>query len=216
MDDDLGREDRSERKTREILAAAKRRFAANGYAATGMEGVARDARISTATLYAVFPGKADLFRAVVAAAMDDFKADLVRETRAEGEAEDRLRAFAAGYARFLCDPFARSVFRLIVAERKQFQDTAERFYAAAQREFGGGVMTILTELKDAGRLHAPSLSRAAGQLLGMIEHPCLVRPMLTGDDSGCKRSAEEIAEEALGTFHARYARAGAGAAAVAA
>lgn len=216
MQDGLEPEDRSERKMREVLAAAKRRFATGGYAGTGMEGVARDARISTATLYALFPGKADLFRAVVAAAVDDFRADIARETRAEGGAEERLGAFAAGYARFLCDPFARAVFRLIAAERKQFEDTAERFYAAAQREFGGGVMALLTELKDAGRLYAPSLSRAAGQLLGMIEHPCLIRPMLTGDESGCRRSAEEIAREALETFYARYARTGVGAAAAAA
>lgn len=213
MDEELEREDRSARKTREILAAAKRRFARDGYAGAGMEGVARDVRISTATLYALFPGKADLFRAAIADSLDEFRAELARETRAEGGPDTRLRAFAEGYARFLCDPFARSTFRLIVAERKQFQDTAETFYAAAQREFGGAVISLLGELRAEGRVFAASLSRAAGQLLGMIEHPCLVRPMLTGDETGCSRSAEDIAADALDTFFARYGRARAAAAA---
>lgn len=196
---------RQEKKLGDILAAARRRFAAQGYAGAGMEGVARDARVSTATLYQAFPSKAVLFQAVVTASLEEFAEELRRLTAAEGPAEARLRAFAVGYARFLQDPFARSLFRLIVAERSHFQEAAEQFYAAAQARFGARVMALLAELQAEGRVHAPSPARAAGQLLGMIEHPCLVRPLLAGDDSGCRRTPETVAEDALETFLARYA-----------
>lgn len=194
-----------------MLAAARQRFAAQGYTGTGMEIVARDARVSTATLYQAFPSKGVLFQAVVTRAMEDFGEDLRRLTASDGPAEQRLRAFAIGYARFLCDPIARALFRLIVAERQQFQDTAARFYAAAQARFGGAAIALVDELQAEGRLHADKPAWAVGQLLGMIEHPCLLRPLLTGDESGCCRPPEAIAEEALETFMARYGRDGAAA-----
>ena len=52
---------RTERKRSLILLAAKDAFAREGYSQTGMEQVARDAGVSTATLYAHFPSKAELF-----------------------------------------------------------------------------------------------------------------------------------------------------------
>ena len=64
------KEERSDRKRRAILAAARGLFVKDGYAGAGMEAVARVANISTATLYAYFPSKADLFRAVVDDVLD--------------------------------------------------------------------------------------------------------------------------------------------------
>ena len=46
------KEERSDRKRRAILAAARGLFVKDGYAGAGMEAVARVANISTATLYA--------------------------------------------------------------------------------------------------------------------------------------------------------------------
>jgi AcrR family transcriptional regulator len=56
---------RSERKKTEILTAARGVFLREGYAAAGMEVVARMAGVSTATLYAYFPSKAKLFEIIV-------------------------------------------------------------------------------------------------------------------------------------------------------
>lgn len=189
-----------------MLAAAKRRFAASGYAGTGMEAVARDARVSTATLYAVFPSKAELFKALVETALEEFTQAMRALRRADGEAGERLVRFAEAYARFLCDPFARALFRLIVAERRQFQETAERFYAHAREEFGGSLAAILVDLAGEGRFEAERPHRAAGQLLGMIEHPCLMQPLMTGDGTATRRTPEAIAADALETFLARYGR----------
>jgi AcrR family transcriptional regulator len=193
-------------RTLAVLAAAKRRFAANGYAGTGMEAVARDARVSTATLYAVFPSKADLFKAVVDQSLEEFTQTMRGLGRGDEDARQRLTRFAEAYARFLCNPFARSVFRLIVSERRRFQELAERFYARAREEFGGSLASILGDLAREGRFEAERPLRAAGQLLGMIEHPCLMQPLMTGDDTVARRTPEAIAADALETFRARYGR----------
>src|SRR6202051_3435990 len=48
-----------------IYEAARHEFAGNGYAATGMEAVARWAGVSTKTLYRLIPNKASLFDGMV-------------------------------------------------------------------------------------------------------------------------------------------------------
>ena len=59
-------------KRKELLRVARRHFLTEGYAAARMEAVARDASVSTATLYAFFPSKTDLFKHVIDDASDDF------------------------------------------------------------------------------------------------------------------------------------------------
>ena len=69
---------RPDDETRQIIyEAARHEFAANGYAATGTETVARRAGVSTKTLYRLVPNKAALFEAMVSDRLDrslsDFK-----------------------------------------------------------------------------------------------------------------------------------------------
>jgi AcrR family transcriptional regulator len=55
----------------EILRAALKRFAHGGYAATSVQQIVGDARVSKPTLYYYFTDKADLFQALVSEAHDD-------------------------------------------------------------------------------------------------------------------------------------------------
>ena len=55
-----------------IYEAARHEFAAGGYAATGMEAVARRAGVSTKTLYRLIPTKAALFEAWSSDRLDRF------------------------------------------------------------------------------------------------------------------------------------------------
>src|SRR5262245_37127360 len=52
----------AEQTRRDILEAARRRFAAQGYAATSLKDVASDAGVSVQTLYDSIGTKADLVR----------------------------------------------------------------------------------------------------------------------------------------------------------
>jgi len=67
---------RPDEETRQIIyEAARHAFAANGYAATGMEAVARRAGVSTKTLYRLIPNKATLFEGMVSDRLDRFLSD---------------------------------------------------------------------------------------------------------------------------------------------
>ncbi|MFN4296157.1 MAG: TetR/AcrR family transcriptional regulator C-terminal domain-containing protein [Brevundimonas sp.] len=191
-------------KRRDILTVARRHFMAEGYAAARMEAIARDASVSTATLYAFFPSKTDLFTHVIDDASDDF-ARQIKGIRVRGDTvREQLVAFAETYAGFMGDPFVRAVFRLVMAERKRFQPTASGFFERGRAEIGGVLMQVIREHADKGALKVDRPSWAAGQLMGMIEHPVFFVPMVTGDDVQTRRGADSIATEAVDTFLARY------------
>ncbi len=187
-----------------ILRSARKPFMSAGYAATRIEPIAREAGVSTATLYAYYPSKEDLFAAVIVDAADDFERHMKKVGAGSGDARARLTHFMSAYAGFMGDPFVRSVFRLVMAERPRFRDTAMKFFDRGRSDFGRPLMTALMELKASGELAIDKPSWAAGQLMGMIEHPIFFMPLVTGDEVQAVRSVDQIVSDAVETFLARY------------
>lgn len=118
-------------RTPQILAAALEEFAERGYAGASMAAVAARAGVTKGLIYHYFPGKAELFKAVVRsciqpvfdeaerliAAFQGSKADLLR----------RLMGFA--YARVAAERRERILFKLILSEADRFPELAA-FYNA--------------------------------------------------------------------------------------
>lgn len=198
-------ESRSERKRELVLRAARVIFARDGFSQAGMESVARSAGVSTATLYAHFPGKADLFRIVVEAALADI-ADRVRQSaEAQGDARARLRTFGMAYAELYCAADSRALFRMVIAERRRFPGLADHFRDHARMALGGTLLAVVGDLARIGEIAIDKPSWAAGQLQGMIEHATLVLGLVAGDHVMPVRPLETIVHEAVETFLARYA-----------
>ena len=192
-------------KRQVILRHARKAFVSEGYAATRIEPVAREAGVSTATLYALFDGKAQLFSAVIDDAAEDFAHQMVGIRTIEGDARQQLVSFGEAYAGFMSDPFVRSVFRLVMAERQRFQAVAQRFFERGRSAFGATLIGILVAQSKVGALHPIDRpSWAAGHLMGMIEHPIFFVPLVTGDEIKARRSNAEVVKDAVDTFLARY------------
>ncbi len=192
-------------RRRSIIRHAREHFVGLGYAATRMEPIAREAGVSTATLYALFSGKADLFTAVIDDAAEDFARQMTAVRPVEGDARTTLTSYAEAYAAFMADPFIRSIFRLVMAERPRFQDVALRFFEKGRTEFGAALIGVIERASRAGALRpVEHPSWAAGQLLGMIEHPVFFVPLVTGDEVRMRRTPSQVATEAVETFLARY------------
>lgn len=192
-------------KRQAILRHARKAFVSDGYAATRIEPIAREAGVSTATLYALFDGKAELFSAVIDDAATDFAHQMAQVGAIEGDARQQLTGFADAYAGFMSDPFVRAVFRLVMAERPRFQAVALRFFEKGRAAFGATLIEILVTLSKAGSLRPIQRpSWAAGHLMGMVEHPVFFVPLVTGDEIQVRRTNAEIVEDAVETFMARY------------
>ena len=101
--------------------------------------------------------------------------------------------------------FVRSVFRLVMAERPRFQAVAIQFFEDGRKAFGATLISILIAHSRAGALKPiDHPSWAAGNLMGMIEHPVFFVPLVTGDEVKVRRTIAEIVEDAVATFLARY------------
>lgn len=195
-------------KRRLILDAARNRFLKDGFTKAAMEKVARAAQISTATLYAHFPSKTELFHHVILDSAEDFAGTMRSVQLDNGPPCERIQAFTRGYARFLADPFVRAVLRLTAAERDRIPDAARDVYERGKREVGGPLIAALEAMSAEGDLRIVSAHHAAGQLMGMIEHPLFMSAMMLGDRHEIERDVDEIADEAVRTFMARYGASG--------
>lgn len=195
---------RADEKRREILSAARTLFVTEGYADTGMEVVARKAAVSTATLYAYFPSKADLFRTTVQELITDIADDIARNPEPAATARVRLLSFAMAYASFCANPVTRAVLRMVAAERRRFMESAETVQERTRNEIGSALIGMIDDMAARGELKVERASWAASQLLGLIEHPTLVYGLIHGDDAQCERPTDVLAQEAVETFLARY------------
>src|SRR5450631_3778249 len=120
---------RPDDETRQIIyEAARHEFAANGYAATSTETVARRAGVSTKTLYRLVPNKAALFAGMVSDRLDRFLSDFNIHVAHDADIETGLNAALLAVADLALDPEVVALQRIILQETGQFSGLATAFY----------------------------------------------------------------------------------------
>jgi TetR/AcrR family transcriptional regulator len=85
----------------QILDAAERLFAAQGFARTTIKQIGREAGVNSALLYYYFEDKERLYREVLQRLVADLVARTVSRLAAEGPPKERLRAFLEAQAETL-------------------------------------------------------------------------------------------------------------------
>jgi AcrR family transcriptional regulator len=102
-----------ERRRPQVLDAALGLFLEHGYEGTSMEAIARAAGVTKPVVYACFPSKDELFRALLAREEDRILAE-IRDAFADGEVADPEAALIEGLTAFLRAVAASpEVYRLI-------------------------------------------------------------------------------------------------------
>jgi AcrR family transcriptional regulator len=112
-----GRRSEQTAETRQALVdAARRRFAAQGYAATGTEEIVADAEVTRGALYHHFRDKADLFRTVMQQVASEVAEHLVAGQLARGldQPTDAWSQLRAGFQSLLDISTTDSDFQRIV------------------------------------------------------------------------------------------------------
>lgn len=193
---------RSDAKRRAVLAAARERFAADGYNGASVEQIAQTAEVSTATLYKLFPSKLELFGAVWRAELDVFVETL--DETPELKLKDKPAALARAYAHLLADPVRAGLLRAMLAATS-VQDLSKVFFEDVREKIGANFAAMAEEL------HAKKLIRVAdaeearfatSQLMGMVEHFLLWGVLFAKADP--KGAPDDIAARATQTFWAAY------------
>jgi AcrR family transcriptional regulator len=159
---------RSDDETRQIIfEAARHEFAANGYAATSIETVARRAGVSTKTLYRLIPNKAALFEAMVADRLDRFLADVNLRAVDDADIEQALYAALMACADLALDPEVVALQRMVLQETGKFSDIAPTFYRNGPQRTVTALADWLRLQQKRGLIALDDIDEAAGMLIGM-------------------------------------------------
>jgi AcrR family transcriptional regulator len=160
---------RSDEETRQIIhEAARHEFAANGYAATSTETIAKRAGVSTKTLYRLFPSKAVLFENMVSGRLDRFLAAVSLSTTDQSDIEQALDAALQACADLALDPEVVALQRIVLQEAGSFSDLAATFYRNGMRRTTQALADWLRLQVTRGLLELDDANEAAGMLIGMV------------------------------------------------
>ncbi len=182
----MSREDfiasRAAAKRAAIIAAAGHRFASEGYDRASTADIARDANVSTATLFRQFPNKLHLFSSVLGDALGTFREALSEPIGTSPR--QHLASVAHAYGGLLDQPRTAGLMRAVLAAAPGFPEIAATFYESAKNLIVEAFHQSIAALVESGELAFPDgPALAVGQLMGMIEHVTLWRRLLS-DDTG--------------------------------
>jgi AcrR family transcriptional regulator len=85
----------------QLLGAAREVFAAQGYHAAAMDDIAERAGVSKPVLYQHFPGKLELYRALLSASADELVERVVSALESSHDNQQRAQAAVAAYFDFV-------------------------------------------------------------------------------------------------------------------
>jgi AcrR family transcriptional regulator len=93
----------SEERRQQVIEAAVKEFAANGFHATSTGAIAKRAGISQPYIYALFPSKTELFLEVDRYVVDRIRRAFLDAARGKSTPEERLEAMGQAYMELLAN-----------------------------------------------------------------------------------------------------------------
>jgi AcrR family transcriptional regulator len=182
-----------------MLQVATELFLRDGYEQTSIDAILERSGGSKATLYAYFPTKEDLFRAVI---------DQVVESNHQPElfdvtADPRivLTEFAMSRLHVIMSPTHRAILGVLVGERDRFPDLARSYFERGPLRSQTLLADYLDELRRRGRLSIADTSEAAQFFIGMLKQRWAFDVLLFADaahsESALRQHAERVADAFL-------------------
>jgi AcrR family transcriptional regulator len=160
---------RPDDETRQIIyEAARHEFADSGYAATGMESVARRAGVSTKTLYRLVPNKAALFEGMVSDRLDRFLSDVNLRTADHADIEQALCAALIACADLTLDEEVVALQRMVLLEAGKSSDIAGTYFRNGIQRTQAALADWLRVQQERGLIGLDNTEEAAGMLIGML------------------------------------------------
>ena len=194
-------------KRESVVAAATKLFLEEGYGATGMDAIAREANVSKATVYSYYEDKASLFADVMVRMCEDVGGPPPDELLKGGPPEVILRAIALYGLQRVLESSRRQILQRVVSEVREFPELGQKFWENGPGRIEAVVARYLTEAKRQGALSVDDPARAASRLVGQIMGLYVV-PMLTGvrgrpTDAEIRRDVDEVVAGFLATVRSK-------------
>jgi len=174
-----------EQRRQQVLAAALEVFSTSGFHAASMDEIAEHAGVSKPVLYQHFPGKLDLYLAILDAGIDELAATAKGALASTTDNRQRVSGMVTAYFAFVEDPAGafRLVFESDLANEPQVRDRVD----AANLVLAQQTAAVIAE--DTGLSNEQALLLASG-MQGMVQ--VAARRWLAGTSRDVSR--EEAAE----------------------
>jgi AcrR family transcriptional regulator len=169
------RQEQAQENRARVLGAARARFLADGYTATTIPGVARDAGVSVQTVYKAFGNKAGLLKAVfdVAVTGDDQPIpvagrDQIKRIQAEPDPQKKLRM----YSEYFIQGAQRAVaVELLARDAASGDPAAAAVWDQIQQQRLTGMGQFARHLHAGGHLPAGTTVEEARDVLWTFTSP---------------------------------------------
>ena len=147
-----------------LVAAGRRLFGENGFRATSVEDLAREARVTTGALYHHFPTKTAVFEAVFLQAHIDLMTEAAKAAKGASDGIDEL---ARGFEAFLDGVLQPDTQRILIVDGPAVLGLAR--YTELDEQYAHAVIVhSLTAAADAGTIAVEDPETATRLLLGAL------------------------------------------------
>lgn len=170
------REARSAERRDAILAAALEEFAANGFAGTRLDDIARRAGVAKGTIYLYFTDKETLFQELLRAMFSPIVTALENIPKSDLPTRDIVEQMIGLFIKEVVGTRRRDVIRLVISEGPRFPKLAEFHY----REVLSRVMAAMSALMARGIARGEVKNPAYAQFPQLVGAPGLVAAIWSG------------------------------------
>jgi AcrR family transcriptional regulator len=192
-------------KVGQILAAARDLFLEQGYGGTSMDGVAKLAGVSKATLYVHFENKERLFAEVVAEGKSGLHRSIAAITRDEqADPAETLRLIGQQFLRFVTTPAVLTLFRAVIGETQRFPELGRTIFQAGSNHLLDLIVASIAQAAARGALTVPNPNMAAKHFIALTKSDlhlcCLLDPSFVASEADIQRNVDA----AVAVFMSHY------------
>lgn len=164
----VNKRSKNEAKRQQILDAAISLFTEQGYAATSMDHIAKNADVSKQTVYSHFGSKDELFSASIEYKCESLQIlDLSLHNLSDPQAI--LFKLAKNFTEFITSKEACAVHKICVFESTTYPQVSEMFYKAGPLRVTNEVTLLMEKLHEQKILDIENTKYAALQFLNMMK-----------------------------------------------
>lgn len=181
-----------------IVAAASDHFLRDGYLGANVDDIAADARVSKRTVYNIYGGKEQLFRAILgdAFAISERFAEEMASTLADtDDVVAALETTALRLVRTVLGGRIVKLRRLLIGEATRFPELAREYYERAPGRVMDMLAAAMAGFDKSGVLHIDDPRLASEHFAMLVLGASLDRALFTASDE--QPQSDEIESRAL-------------------
>lgn len=187
-----------------ILCMAGELFVEQGFHATSMEQIAKQAGVSKITLYSRYKDKDELFKEVISNKCKEKRASIEVESYANKPVKESLIEMGLGFIELITSDETIKMHRVIEAESVRYPKIAELFYEAGPVRFKAEIQQLFEAWQKQGKLKSADMAKAVEQFLSLIKGEIHMKMLLNIPCKLSKKQINEHVSSAVGVFVAAY------------